>query len=66
MSSEQGNSNATWGEGTHESKQVQQNDLSSTTETPDIQGFVIPPIEPEVVDPPQVTRSTTKDRLSHL
>src|SRR5216684_2715133 len=66
MTSEQGDSNAIWGEGPNDSKQVQQPDFSSTTETPDKQGLVIPPIEPDVVEPPQDTRSSGKDRISHF
>jgi len=66
MTSEQGDSNAIWGEGPNDTKQVQQPDLSSTTETSDKQGLVIPPIDPDMVEPPQVTRSTTKDRISHV
>ena len=66
MTSEQGDSNAIWGEGPNDSKQVQQPDFSSTTETPDKQGLVIPPIEPDVFEPPQDTRSSGKDRISHF
>ncbi len=56
MSSEQGDSNAIWGEGPHDSEQDQQPDISSTTVAPDKHGLVIPPIEPDVVEPPQDTR----------
>jgi regulator of protease activity HflC (stomatin/prohibitin superfamily) len=66
MTSEQGDSSAIWGEGPNDSKQDQQPDLSSTTQTPDNQGFVIPPIVPDVVEPPQDARSSGKDRISDL
>ncbi len=66
MSSEQGNSNAVWGEGPDASKQGQQPDISSTAITPDNQGFVIPPIEHDEAEPPQGTRFSGKDRFSQI
>jgi regulator of protease activity HflC (stomatin/prohibitin superfamily) len=66
MSSEKGGSSATWGEGPDESKQDQQPDISSTTATPDQQGLVIPPVEPDQVEPPQDTRFSGKDRISQI
>ncbi len=66
MSSEQGDSNAIWGEGPHDSEQDQQPDISSTTVAPDKHGLVIPPIEPDVVEPPQDTRFSGKDRISQI
>jgi regulator of protease activity HflC (stomatin/prohibitin superfamily) len=66
MSSEQGDSNAIWGEGPNRSEQDQQPDSSSTTVAPDQQGFVIPPIEPDVVEPPQATHFSGKDRISQI
>ena len=66
MSSEQGDSNAIWGEGPHASSQDQQPDSSSTTVTPDNQGLVIPPIEHDEVEPPQDTRFSGKDRFSQI
>src|SRR6266487_3335178 len=66
MSSEQGDSNAIWGEGPHDSERNQQPDISSTTATPDKHGFVIPHIEPDVDEPPQDTRFSGKDRFSQI
>jgi regulator of protease activity HflC (stomatin/prohibitin superfamily) len=66
MTSEQGDSNAIWGEGPNDSGQDQQADLPSTTVTPDKQGLVIPAVEPDLSEPPQDTRSFGKDRISHL
>ena len=66
MSSEQGDSNAIWGEGPNNSEQDQQPDISSTTVTPDKQGLVIPPIEPDVDEPPQDTHFSGKDRISQI
>jgi regulator of protease activity HflC (stomatin/prohibitin superfamily) len=66
MPSEKGDSNATWGEGPHDSEKDQQPDSSSTTGTPDNQGFVIPPIEHDEVEPPQDTRFSGKDRFSRI
>ena len=66
MPSEKGDSNAIWGEGPNESEQDQQPDISSTTVTPDQQGLVIPPIEPDVVEPPQDTHFSGKDRVTQV
>jgi regulator of protease activity HflC (stomatin/prohibitin superfamily) len=66
MTSEHGDSNATWGEGPNDSEQDQQPDISSTTAPPDQQGLVIPPSEPDVVEPPQDTRFSGKDRFSQI
>jgi regulator of protease activity HflC (stomatin/prohibitin superfamily) len=66
MTSEQGDSNAIWGEDPYDTRQDQRPDLSSTTETPDKQGLVIPPIESDVVESPQDTRPSGKDRISHV
>src|SRR5436305_2918089 len=66
MSSEQGDSNAIWGEGPNASEQDQQPDSSSTTGTPDKEGLVIPPIERDEVEPPQDTRFSGKDRFSQI
>ena len=57
MSSEQGNSNATWGEGPNDSKQVQQNDPSTTTQTSGKRGGPITPSGPAETTQPQNTRS---------
>jgi regulator of protease activity HflC (stomatin/prohibitin superfamily) len=66
MSPEQGDSNAIWGEGSNDSEKDQQPDSSSTTGTPDNQGFVIPPIQQDEVEPPQDTRFSGKDRFSRV
>ncbi|HEY6287682.1 MAG TPA: hypothetical protein VIX20_18590, partial [Ktedonobacteraceae bacterium] len=66
MTSEQGNSNAVWGEDPNDSEQDQQPDISSTAVTPDKQGLVIPPIEPDVVEPPQGTHFSGKDRIGQI
>src|SRR5712692_6222165 len=66
MSSEQGNSNATWGEGTNESKQVQQNDPSTTTQASGKQGGPITPSEPAETPQPQNTRSFKQKFLQFI
>ncbi|MGZ3624299.1 MAG: SPFH domain-containing protein [Ktedonobacteraceae bacterium] len=66
MTSEQGDSNAIWGEDPHESEKDQQPESSSTTVAPDNQGLVIPPAEDDEVEPPQDTSSSGKDRFGHL
>ena len=66
MTSEQGNSNAVWGEDPNDSEQDQQTDISSTAVTPDKQGLVIPFIEPDVVEPSQDTHFSGKDRINQI
>ena len=63
MSSEQGDSNAIWGEGPNASEQDQQPDSSSTTGTPDKEGLVIPPIERDEVDLCPIVPSKVLERL---
>jgi regulator of protease activity HflC (stomatin/prohibitin superfamily) len=66
MSSEQGGSNATWGEGPNESEEDQLPDSSSTIVTPDNQRLVIPPLDHDEVESPQDTRFSGKDRFSQI
>jgi regulator of protease activity HflC (stomatin/prohibitin superfamily) len=66
MSSEQGGSSATWGDGSNESEKDQLPDSSSTIITPDNQGLVIPPMDQDEVEPPQDTRFSGKDRFSQI
>jgi len=62
MTSEQGDSNATW-EDPKVIKQDQQPNLSSTTETPENQEPVISPIEADAEEESQNTRSLSRSRL---
>ena len=67
MTSEQGDSNAIWGEDPHESEKDQQPESSSTTVAPDNQGFVIPPAVHDEVEPPQDSNISHKGgRFSHI
>jgi SPFH domain / Band 7 family len=66
MTSEQGDSKATWGEDPHESERDQQPDNSSTTVTPDNQGLVIPPKEQNEVEPLEDTSLSGKGRFSQI
>ncbi len=66
MTSEQGDSNAIWGEDPHESEKDQQPESSSTTVAPDNQGLVIPPAVHDEGEPPQDTGSSGKDRFGHM
>jgi chromate transport protein ChrA len=67
MSSEQGNSNAVWGEDPKENEQVQQPPASSSTSvTPDNQGLVIPPIEQDDFEQPQDTRPSVMHGFSQM
>jgi len=50
LTSEQGNSNAVWGEDPNDSEQDQQTDISSTAVTLDKEGLVILFFEPDVVE----------------
>ncbi len=62
MTSEQGDSNATW-EDPKVIKQDQQPNLSSTTETPENQEPVISPVEADAEEESQNTRSLSRSRL---
>ncbi|HYX49980.1 MAG TPA: SPFH domain-containing protein, partial [Ktedonobacteraceae bacterium] len=67
MSSEQGDSNAIWGEGPQEREKDQQPPVSSSTSAaPDNQGLVIPPNEHDEVEPPQDANSSGKGRFSQI
>lgn len=66
MTSEQGNSKAVWGDDPEEGKQDQQPDMYSTAMTPDKQGFVIPPIEDDDVEPPQNKRFSRKISIREM
>ncbi len=66
MTSEQGDSNAIWGEGPLESEQDQQPDSSSATVPPGNQGLVISPVEHAEVEPPQDTNHSGKSSFSQV
>ncbi len=66
MPSEQGDSNAIWGEGPLEREKNRQPDSSSRAGTPDNQGLVIPPMEHDEVEPPQDTDVSGKGRFSRV
>jgi regulator of protease activity HflC (stomatin/prohibitin superfamily) len=65
MSSEEGSSNAVWGEDPKKKEQDQQlPDSSSASGLPDNQGLVIPPIEQDAIEPTQDTKPSVKHRFS--
>jgi len=67
MSSEEGSSNAVWGEDPKENKRDQQLPVSSSTSgTPDNQGLVIPPIEQDDSEMPQGTQPSVKHSFSQV